>query len=66
MLIPVLSPPPQPHSKKLVLQFPANVYGGNIGLRKPYAKTKVGESLTCMMVIDSLDAIISGNFIRGF
>jgi hypothetical protein len=23
-----------------------------IGLRKPYAKTKVGESCTCMMFID--------------
>jgi hypothetical protein len=26
-----------------------------IGLRKPYAKKKVGESCTCMMFIDSLD-----------
>jgi hypothetical protein len=33
---------------------PANVYGGN-RLQKPYAKTKVDESCTCMMLIGMAD-----------
>jgi hypothetical protein len=44
---PVLSGPPQPELAKLV---PLIVV---IGLQKPYAKMKVGESCTCKMFLDS-------------
>ncbi len=47
-----MSHPPQLQSKKLVLQIPANIYV-EIGLKKPFAKKKVGESCSCFMLIDS-------------
>jgi hypothetical protein len=47
-----LSRPPRVWSEKLVLQIPLESII-SIDLRKPYAKTKVGESCTCMMFIDS-------------
>ncbi len=47
-----MSCPPQPESEKLVPQILLTSMVA-IGLRKPYAKTKVGEP--CMMVIDLAD-----------
>jgi hypothetical protein len=43
--------PSSTQSEKLLLYIPATVYGGNtVGLQKPYAKTELGESCTCIDV----------------